>query len=91
MFNVDVTDYTIRRAFFKGLPVTAKTSFLQVKATPPYPTGPPHHVCIEVIQRHETLMETLTPSSESVNFVKHRPRKNDAFKGPCFYCGKKGH
>ena len=36
-------------------------------------------------------MAPLTPSSESVNFVKHRSRKNDALKGPCFYYGKNGH
>ena len=35
VFNVDVTVDTIRRAFFKGLSDTAKTSFLQIKATLP--------------------------------------------------------
>ena len=44
VFNVDATDDTIRRAFFKGLPDTANTSFLQIKAATLYKTGPLHDV-----------------------------------------------
>ena len=89
VLNVDVTDDTIRRVFFNGLPDTTKISFLQIKSPTPFTTGPLHGVCVEIIRRLETLMATLTPSSESGNFVKHRLARTMCSKDRVFTAARK--
>ena len=61
MFNVDVSDDMVCRAFVKGLPDSAKISFLQLKVTPPFLTGLLHDLCIDVVKRHRKLRVTLMP------------------------------
>ena len=85
MFNVNVTDDMVCRAFFKGLPDNAESSFLQLKVTPPFSTGSLQDLCIEVMKLHEMLMATHSAPVESVSFMKtDRSGEGNDFKGVMF-------
>ena len=82
----------VRRALFKRLPDIASNYCPQLKATELFSTRPLHDLRIEVMNRYETLMASLTDRKKPANVVsKYRPGSGQKFDGECSYCSEYGH